>query len=108
MTPGKRVFDFSSPVKSSEYSLHSGKQVPMYGYLLKVANIMKARTCKEWYGMQMQADGGLWRVVGYNIGKHKEANYFNNVGEKILVDVKRSLADNSLCFGDWGLIRKAS
>ena len=69
---------------------------------------MKGRSCKEWYEIRMQADGGLWRIVGHNTDKHKDANHFNNIGEKISVDVKRSLADNSLFFGDWCLIRKAS
>ena len=31
----------------------------------------------------MQADGGLWKIVGHNTDKYKEANHFNNIGEKI-------------------------
>ena len=49
VTPGKRALDFSSPVKSPQYSPHGGKQVSMYGYMLKVGNIMKSRSDKEWY-----------------------------------------------------------
>ena len=103
VTPGKRVLDFPS-----QYSPHGGKQLPMYGYLLKVGNIMKGRSGKEWYEIQMKTSGGLQRIVGYNTDKHKDASNFHNISEKISIDVKRSLADYSLCFGNWCLLCKAS
>ena len=46
--------------------------------------------------------------MGYNTDKHKDASHFHNIGEKISIDVKRSLAGNSLFFGDRCLLGKAS
>ena len=45
----ERAFNFSSLVKLPQYCPHGGKKVPMYGYLLKVGNIMKVRSGKERY-----------------------------------------------------------
>ena len=68
----------------------------MYGYLIKVDNIMKGRSSKQWYEIQMQTDSGLQRIVEYNTDMRKDANHFRNVGEKISIDINKSLADNSL------------
>ena len=45
----ERAFNFSSLVKLPQYCPHGGKKVPIYGYLLKVGNIMKVRSGKERY-----------------------------------------------------------
>ena len=42
----------------------------MYGYLLKVGNIMKGRSIKVWYEIQMQTDDGLekfWDIIQISI-----------------------------------------
>ena len=46
VTLGKRALDFLSAVKSPQNSPHGWRQVLMYGYLLKVGNIMKGRNIK--------------------------------------------------------------
>ena len=64
---------------------------------------MKGRSSKEWHEIQIQTDGGLQRIVGYNTDKHKDASHLHNISEKISIDVKRSLADNSLFSSDWSV-----
>ena len=44
----------------------------------------------------MQTDGGLQRIVGYNTNSYKDVSHFHNINEKISIDVKRSIADNSV------------
>ena len=40
--------------------------------------------------------------------RYKDASHFHNIDENISIDVKRSLADNSLFLGDRCLLCKAS
>ena len=49
---------------------------------------MKGRSGKEWYEIQMQTDGGLQRIAGFNTDKYKNVNRFHKICEKISVDVK--------------------
>ena len=44
----------------------------------------------------MQTDGALQRIVGYNTDNYKDASHFHNIDEKISIDVKRSIAGNSV------------
>ena len=64
---------------------------------------MKGRSSKEWYKIQIQTDGGLQRIVGYNTDKHNNASHFHNISEKISIDVKRPLAGNPLFSSDWSV-----
>ena len=56
----------------------------------------------------MLTDSRLQRFVDYNTDKLKDATHLHNISEKISIDVKKSLADSSLYFGDCCLFCKAS
>ena len=57
VTPRKRALDFSLPVKLLQYSPHGRKQVPMYGYLIKVGNITTSQQVKVYFACL----GNDWR-----------------------------------------------
>ena len=48
-----------------------------YPYLFIVDDLMKGISSKEWYEIQMQTDGGLQRIAGFNTDKYKNVNQFH-------------------------------
>ena len=106
----KRALDFSSPGSSRSPMLSpGGKKSCLFGYLLCHTPILKGKGNKPYYDFQLQTSEGVaQRITGYDTKKHPEIQHKFATGERVAVEVKVSLKDQSLFFGDNCFIRTAN